>query len=558
MPDSSAIDRPAATTASRSLRDLLATPVLRGATVIAGSGGLDRQVERLNIMEVPDIGDWVKPREFLLTTAYPLRDNPESLPDLVRDLDAAGLSGMGIKLGRYIDELPVAVLDVANALDFPIVQLPDDVGFDEILNEVLTSILNEQADKLARSEQIHRAFLQLVLRGHGLPEIARDLSALVEAPTVIVDRDGAVLAVAPHDGAPLPAVGDERVSLELATPPHGVVTFGDQPHPCTAVPVVAGHRAYGHVIVVGIDEPATADLLALENAATVCALEMTKSLELQAVEAKYRSDLIHDILRGVDDVDDVRRRATAFGWDFDRRTIVLVLRSDRVPGNDDVAPYPARSPLVAAVEATVTRRDPTSAVVRFTNEVVVLTAAFDAPDGREHARTFARRLGEAASRAAATSVSIGVSRPVPDIGSIPTAYDQAIRALAIGREIQGDGAAAHFDDLGAYRILSLVEDRHELDAFATEVLGSLREDNDQAADLRRTLDAILSTGGNVAEAARILHFHYNTLRYRIDKLSTMLGPFLSDTRVRLDVQLALLIHRMRAFDTPGHSQSAAR
>ncbi|MFP4635617.1 MAG: PucR family transcriptional regulator, partial [Nitriliruptoraceae bacterium] len=112
----------------------------------------------------------------------------------------------------------------------------------------------------------------------------------------------------------------------------------------------------------------------------------------------------------------------------------------------------------------------------------------------------------------------------------------------------GPGSVVHFDDLGVYRLLSLVEDREELRSFVTETLGDLSRDDATNADLRRTLQALIDTGGNVAEAARRLHFHYNTLRYRIDKIEGIVGPFMTDPRTRLDVQLALLVLEMRGLE----------
>ncbi|WP_449066523.1 PucR family transcriptional regulator ligand-binding domain-containing protein, partial [Planomonospora algeriensis] len=179
-----------------SVGEVLGVSTLAGARLIAGAGGLDRVVQRLNVMEVPDILAWVKPHELLLTTGYPLRNTPQSLDRLVADLDERGLAALAIKLGRYLDELPGEMAEQADRLGFPLILLPDDVGFDDILNQVLTDILNRQAAVLARAEEAHRALVAVVLAGGGLREVAAEVAGLLDVAVAVLDGAGQVLASA--------------------------------------------------------------------------------------------------------------------------------------------------------------------------------------------------------------------------------------------------------------------------------------------------------------------------------------------------------------------------
>jgi purine catabolism regulator len=142
----------------------------------------------------------------------------------------------------------------------------------------------------------------------------------------------------------------------------------------------------------------------------------------------------------------------------------------------------------------------------------------------------------------------GVSRVAASADELPAAYEQARKALHAGRRLHGPSAVAHFDDLGVFRLLSLIEDDTEIDRFVEETLKDLapgRDAIDEAATLRTTLQVLLDTNLNVAEAARALHFHYNTLRYRIGKIERVVGPFTTDPALRLDLALALRVVAMR-------------
>ena len=131
--------------------------------------------------------DWVKPDELLLTTAYPLRDDPVALAALVPRLAERGLAGIALKPTRYIAQTPGAMIEAADRLRFPLIELPPDASFNEIINAALSEILAAQTVRLQRSAAIHDRFTGIVLTGGGLRQIAEALADLIGRPVTIVE-----------------------------------------------------------------------------------------------------------------------------------------------------------------------------------------------------------------------------------------------------------------------------------------------------------------------------------------------------------------------------------
>ena len=105
--------------------------------VLAGEKGLNKNVSTVSIMDAPDIYNWMKGGEFLVTTGYIMRDNPLELKNLVIKLHENKAAALGIKVGRFIEKLPDEVKRTGDELNFPIIYVPKNYAFTDIINPVL-------------------------------------------------------------------------------------------------------------------------------------------------------------------------------------------------------------------------------------------------------------------------------------------------------------------------------------------------------------------------------------------------------------------------------------
>ena len=538
------------------VEEILRLPEFARVKVVGGQGGVRRRVHNVNIMEVPDILAWVKPDELLLTTGYPLRDVPEGLPELLTGLDDAGVAALGVKLRRYLDELPPGLLDEADRLRFPVLLLPDDVAFDDLLSAVLREVLHRRSALLERNEQVHRALMAVTLEGGGLDELVQTLANRVGALALVTTTDGRVLAGSdPEALAELTTNVEVMVEGRFRSERFSAGVHDAAGASLAVARMAAGKSDHGRLVVVrrsgrfGRD-----DLPLLDLAASVAALVMTKTRAVQMVEAKYRGDFVRDVLQGrAGPPEDVVSHFEALGWSVSPPLVAVVASLDPLPETegdarsvtDRDAERTAQERFADAWSGVVLRYDRTAPVVGFAQEVVALVPLQPRVDVRVTVGALVRAVGGDGG-GGRRSFATGVSRVVDDPAGIPAAYEQARRAVHVGRQLQGESSVSYFDDLGAFRLLSLIEDEGELLSFVREVLHELADEQDaEAADMRATLRALLDTNFNVAETSRRLHFHYNTLRYRISKLERIVGPFTTDPDLQLDLALALRVMQIR-------------
>jgi PucR family transcriptional regulator, purine catabolism regulatory protein len=517
---------------SITLRRALDLPPLQHAHLLAGAAGIDRRVRQVNVMEVPDILPWVQPDELLLTTAYPLRDDRAALGSLIPELAARGLAGIAVKPDRYLDEIPPAMLSAAEACGFPLIELPPQASFNEIISAVLSVILNEQSLRLQRAAEIHDRFTRIALGGGGLREIAVTLAELVACTVLIVDQHGEVLT-----GSGEPEV--ERLPAAVAA---GIgasdghwasMTIDDAP--ATVQPILADGEPYGAIVAMAAaDAMSTDDLEALQFAATVAALRQVQARAVVEDDRRFQAVCLEELVSGhLTDRSVLSERATAFGWDLSRPRAVLLAQAESVSGGDaDTVRALADGARAALGTGAIVWERSTQAAA------LVAPRSADAAALTEAATNLRREAGR---RLPGVAVSIGVGRMREDPLGLRESHAEARRALEVGRW-RSPGEVVVFERMGLDRLLASVSDV-ELSAFRDTMIEPLvAYDRGHGSNLVDTLEAYVATR-NAAEAARRLSVHYNTVRSRLARIEELIGPFLGDTERLTGLALALHIHR---------------
>jgi DNA-binding PucR family transcriptional regulator len=412
--------------------------------------------------------------------------------------------------------------------------------------ELANKALRQQYDVLARATAMQTELTQLVLDGGGLPAlvdmVARhtggDVAVLyagLEPLAVTADCDDAFVAQARAQ------IAAWRGNSRGRTGGAGViiceVSSGEEP------------MAY---LCVRLDRPPTElTQLITQQAAVVCALELTKQRAVLDARTQVRSDFLWDLLEGkIADVAEATLRARHLGHTLPLKLRVMLIDIGgleswaHAAGGDADLVDRRRSALLADIERLAAQAGAARILSarRASALVLIIPGCSDVRGARKLATQLISGL---AADAPELRFSAGVSTCHDLTADLSSALSQARTALA---SVTGTALrAALFDDLGVSRFLLAPGRRADLADFVRAVLGPVLDyDREHSTHLVETLNAYLAEDLNLGRTAKRLYCHAKTVRYRLDRSRDLTGRDLTSQRDCFDIQLALRM--MEALD----------
>ena len=545
-----------------SMASVMRLDILKNAKLLAGEAGLENLVTSVSVMVDPNVVKVAHRGDLLFSTAYSLRENLPQLKSLIPRLHETGVVGLGLKFNSYIQEVPADTIAVADELNFPLFEIPNEVSLSQIITPIMTTIVNNQAHTLMDIYELQKALTATMLSGGNLQSIAQTLYDRFGNSVAIYNDffSSFVLACNEQHRESISRRMENSIRTNVLIKDVGVSLMSHREVDnldsliCNkiSIPIYSDKKKYGSIFIWEDNREITSvDLAVLEAATSLIALDMIKKISMYEMENNHKATFLDDLL--VKDEERQRKSlANAEYFDFDveashQVAVIRVLSGNSTIGNSSL--YKTNNNIVNILRRICHNN---SIKVLFVNKCDSIVLIFENPahSNEEYSlevKNFVNTVLTTLDMDGISElVSIGVGRNYGEASDLWKSFAEARRAASCNNV--GNTRIHYFEKLGVYRFLSYENLQPELSTFYTETLKVLVDyDHDRDSELVHTLSLYFKCGGNLKRLAEEMGVHYNTVAYRIQRIKELAHVSFDDADQLLNLQIALKIYEINAY-----------
>lgn len=496
---------------------------------------------------------WLVPSST--TDQHELRDAAVWVgPDAARDEIAAKVRRLA-ECGASLMLLSPAVsaetrrtLVAAAPSGLPIYLLTRTTSYREVSELVATKILAERTHVLEYRMHIHRELGHIFARGDGLEALTRAMARLSNGNVFILSSAGDIQAQAAPTGMTTHvtevverAFQQVQAHQSANAGSRDPILIEEQSTRGIAVGLHdAGNRLAGVLLIIPVDRKDCPHahrqrLLIAEEGAHLIHSERLRLRAAQDAAERARNDFVQALLHArFSDHVELAARAEHYQFDLAGQYAVLIIETP------ELQPYLDRAALVRSKILGLLQHQAGETPLLTANigSMLVAIRTLSADEGpTEVLESMTTELGRTVPRAYPKAI-VAIGNVHTGAAGVARSYRQARTTLELSKRTGLTGVST-FSALRVYAALrdsALGEAGRE---FASEMLAPLRDSGAQHAELEEVVRTYIEESGNLNATARRLHFHRNTLLYKLDRASELLGLNLRQSEAQFMFWLAL-------------------
>ena len=492
--------------------------------------------------------------EMLLvsTTALANTPNAPALDTIIERLTKTEASALAVQ-----GTLTPRTTQIARQHNFPLIALPERAPLPQIERAIRRLLTDRNGQMLQRAVEVEKTLQRHAAGYRGLTTMLNTLARMLDRPVVVHDRRGSVIG----RGLPVSQGHDWDAHLALLGGTEFVRRFDldnrayfeddwqviESPAGLTVPLIFEGHL-FGYVSVLTAGSaPDDFDLMALERSVPVLVRELARrhTIDVGLQPVRPTRDWIAEWLSSPAS-DDTLLALRAGQENFQPGLWYAVAIFHWSPPAESRANGPfSPERMVKLIRTELSQRRVQAPVGLYADRAVVLFP-LDEPHQTQRLKQVVRLLHQTLAECAPEGeVAAGVGRVAMGLTALRDSFREAERALTLPRQVWEDAQIAFFGDVSLYELLLGVNDPTLLDEFCAHWLSPLTQyDAQHHTDLVPTLHAYFENNGNMARTAHVLNIHRNTLVYRLGRITEIVQLDMDDSNVRLNLHLALKVHKM--------------
>lgn len=534
------------------IEELLCIPNFSYITVINEHADLSRSIKSSDISETPDIQNFLEKDALLITTGMAFRDDPAGFCRLIGELNRLPAAGIIIKIGRFMDVLDPSVIETADRLGFPLLRIPMNMTLGMVCHQILSCIWDAEAEKLNYALRIQKEFFKMIIQNAPLPSLVRHLSKFLKNPVFLVNPFMEIIASSTRkkdsadDISKAHSIIRENPDFRQKNVNETAFSIESSGHgtslACVFPVKVTAYNPYLLVVMNTDRIPYPYSQLVIEQVTTILAFTIYKNRALEENTWRLGEGFFKKFIRTNENKDRLSEALSLYGDDYgimkSRYYQVIIAGIDHFESLTMAAQMDICSIAYEWLSSRVKLYFKHGLLFPLAQRgcfaILIQEKNSDTVTPLKHISTGLKEFFP-------ISISFALGNEVMETSLIWFSYIEAKKNYDKCRKDKQEAFIESYASTGVQDLIQFIPDEHARH-FSIYILKELAYPTEQShIELRKTLHTYLDCQCDITKTAKVSYLHRNTIKYRIDKLNTLLGRPLGDPGYSLQLRMALLL-----------------
>jgi purine catabolism regulator len=148
------------------------------------------------------------------------------------------------------------------------------------------------------------------------------------------------------------------------------------------------------------------------------------------------------------------------------------------------------------------------------------------------------------------TITIGVGSSFAKIMDIHKSYSEGLIAVKVGRNLSGENSVNFYRDISIYWELTKVsESNYDKDNILGKIINLSENDKNYNTCYYDTLKEIIKNDWNLSKTAESLFIHYNTIKYRFNKIKELLDLDVLNRNEKFKIELGIKLYEVHRLSS---------